>query len=492
MIKKVFLILKSILSVLIIAISVYLLYIIQKLAIIPDKYYFLLLGFLTILNIITIIGLFSKNKIFKIISIILFILIGTIDIIGIKYGKDTDEFLTNAFDNFQTETRVFHIVVKSSSDIKSLSDLNNLDISYYTFYNEDENIKKAINEQVSNANILPHDDLYDGFINFLTGHLTALVIDDGYLEVLSEAYDNLDTRLRILYTFEIESKKEEEETPTPSNPEESTPSASRTQINKGNSFNVYLSGSDSRSQNIANKTRSDVNMILTINPDTKTILLTSIPRDYYVQIHNQTGLKDKLTHSGIYGLDRSKETVADLFNIDMDYAVKVGFSAVVEVVDLVGGVDINSDKTFNSYHIKGWVVEKGINHMDGAHALAYARERYAYASGDRHRILNQQQVLEATLKKIMADKSILLKYDELLTSLSKLYITDIPREKIADMIKMQLNNMASWTFLTQSVDGTGSMQHTHVTPKSNLYVMIPNQSTVNSAKEQIIKVMEAR
>lgn len=489
--KKIFLILKTIICLFIVGLSIFLLDILKKLAIIPDKYFYFLLVVLVILNIISILGLFSKKKIFKIISIFLLLIIGVINIIGIKYGHETDEFLNNAFDNLKTETRVFHIVVKSKSDIKSLSDLNNRDISYYTFYNEDENIKKVISENIVNATVLPHDDLYDGFINFLTGHLTALVIDDGYLEVLSEAYDNLDTRLRVIYTFEIESQVKEPDS-TSNTEENPTPSTTRMEINKGNSFNIYLSGSDSRSQNIANKTRSDVNMVLTINPDTKTILLTSIPRDYYVQIHDQTGLKDKLTHSGIYGLNRSKETVADLFNIDMDYAVKVGFSAVVEVVDLVGGIDINSDKTFNSYHIPGWVVEKGINHMDGAHALAYARERYAYASGDRHRILNQQQVLEATMKKIMSDKTILLKYDELLTSLSKLYITDISREKISEMIRMQLDSMASWTFITQSVDGTGSMQHTHVTPNSNLYVMIPNESTVNSAKDKIKEVMEAR
>ncbi len=142
--------------------------------------------------------------------------------------------------------------------------------------------------------------------------------------------------------------------------------------------------------------------------------------------------------------------------------------------------------------MKGWHVEKGNNYMDGAKALAYARERYAYAGGDRHRILNQQQVLQATLTKITKSTSILTKYDQLLNSLKKLYITDIPRDVISSYVKMQLNDMASWSFQTQSVDGKGSMEPTHVTPRTKLYVMIPDESTVESARAKMKEVLEKR
>jgi LCP family protein required for cell wall assembly len=228
-------------------------------------------------------------------------------------------------------------------------------------------------------------------------------------------------------------------------------------------------------------------MILTINPYSKDILITSIPRDYYVQVHNQTGLKDKLTHAGIYGLDISEKTIEDLFDIEIDYSVKINFNAVTEIVDLVGGIDVYSDITFNSYHKKGWVVKKGWNHMDGSKALAYSRERYAYASGDRHRIQNQSQVLEAVLKKIMTNKKLLLQYDELLTSLSNLYRTTIPKEVVTLYVKEQLKDMSTWNFNTIRVNGSNASLPTYTAPKSKRYVMIPYEEDIKNAHEEISK-----
>ena len=226
-------------------------------------------------------------------------------------------------------------------------------------------------------------------------------------------------------------------------------------------------------------------MIVSINPYTHEILLTSIPRDYYVQVHGKTGLKDKLTHAGIYGLNTSAKTVGNLFDIEIDYSVKVGMNAVVEVVDLVGGIEVYSDITFNSYHMPGWVVKKGMNKMNGKKALAYARERYAYASGDRHRIKNQQQVLEAVLKKAMTDKSLLLKYDKLLASLGKFYRTDIPADVIKAFMQEQLETMPTWTFTTQTVDGRGASLPTYTAPQYKRYVMIPYEDDVRKASINI-------
>lgn len=468
-------------------ISCYLLNVVSKLNVLPNKYLYSLIAIILILNVIAGICLMVKKYWPKTITVILYILVLIISVLGIKYGEKTNEFLEKSFDNYKKEVTIYHVMVRSDRNFKSLSDLDNKDITYFTFYNDTDKIIDEINKNIKNADIRPHDDLYDTFINFLVGQLSAIVIDDGYLDVLSEDYKNLDKRLRTLYTFEVESlvKVEDEK-------KENNSPVKHKKINKRDNINIYLSGSDSRSKRIYNKSRSDVNMILSINKHTKTVLLTSIPRDYYVQVHGQTGLKDKLTHAGIYGLNISKETVEDLFDIEIDYSVKLGFSAVVELVDLVDGIDIESDIAFDSFHMPGWRVEKGINHMNGAKALAYARERYAYAGGDRHRILNQQQVLEATLSKLSHDKSLLTKYDKFLDSLSKLYITDIPRDVISEYVKMQLNDMSSWKFISQSVDGTGKMEHTYTAPKSNRYVMIPNQETVELARAKMKSVLEKK
>lgn len=249
--------------------------------------------------------------------------------------------------------------------------------------------------------------------------------------------------------------------------------------------NILISGSDSRNGKIVSKSRSDVNMILSINPSTHKILLTSIPRDYYVKLHGTKGNKDKLTHAGIYGINMSKETLEDLFNIKIDYTIKVGFNSLIELVDLIDGIDIESDITFNSSSIKGWTVNKGINHFDGKQALAYSRERYAYKNGDIHRIQNQQQVLEAIMNKMFNNKSLLLRYNKLLESLSNLYVTDIPNSYIKLIVKEQLTNMESWNIEKQYLKGSNSKKETYSMPGIKLYVMVPDNNSVKSASNNI-------
>jgi LCP family protein required for cell wall assembly len=207
-------------------------------------------------------------------------------------------------------------------------------------------------------------------------------------------------------------------------------------------------------------------------------------------VHGQTGLKDKLTHAGIYGLDTSRKTVEDLFNIKIDYSIKIGFKSVVELVDLVGGVDIDSDTEFDSYHMKGWHVKKGINHMDGKKALAYARERYAYRTGDRHRIQNQEQVLEAVLKKLSKSKTLLTKYEKILDSISKFYKTTIPKEYITLLIKDQLTDMEEWEIENMTVSGSDLVTNTHTSPKLKRYVMVPYEKDVKKVTERINEILD--
>ena len=493
--KKIFLGIKIVIVIAMLVLSFVLFNSVRTLDMLPNKYLYLIGGILGGINIIGAVTLFIKKWYTYVISGLFYLILIVTSVVGISVGDTANEFLDKAFNTYKEETATFYIMVKSKSSYKKLSDLDGKEVQYYTFYDNQEDMLNEVKSVIKAPVLKPHDDLFDCFINFLVYDYGALVIDEGYLDVLSEDYKNLDTRLKVLHTFEVKYKVLVDENGNPVNKEEDKDKVVTQKykdINKGDNINIYISGSDSRSNKIYNKTRSDVNMILTINKKTKTILLTSIPRDYYVQVHGQTGLKDKLTHAGIYGLDRSKQTVEDLFQIDIDYSVKVGMSAVPEVVDLVGGVEIYSDTEFDSFHMPGWHVKKGYNHMDGKKALAYARERYAYASGDRHRIKNQQQVLEGVLVKVLGDKSLLLKYDKLLDSLSKMYITDIPRDVISEYVKMQLDDMSKWTFISQSVDGKGSMEHTYTAPKSNRYVMIPNQDTVDAARLKIKQVLEAK
>lgn len=462
---------KNISAIIISLMSIYCYKLINDMNIIPNKYLYIFLGILITLNILGLIFMLLKKKIFSIFSIIIYLLIFIISILGIWYSSNTINYLDKSFSNNNVEVRQYNVLVLKKSEYKKIDDLISKKIGYVSIEGSTNDylssLKNRIEADYQEENI---NKLYNDFMN---KKVSAIVIENSYLDMLEEEFNNFKSSTRIIYSYDIENKNK---------------SVSR-EVKELSSFNVYISGSDSRSNSVVANSRSDVNMIASVNPDTNTILLTSIPRDYYVQLHGTSGIKDKLTHAGIYGVDMSRETLEDLFNIKIDYSIKVSMSSIVKLVDLIDGIDVYSDTTFNSYHIKGWTVNKGMNHMNGNQALAYARERYAYNNGDVHRVQNQQQVLAAVLEKVMSDKSILLKYDSLLNSFSDLYRTDIPKDLIALLVKNQLTNMKSIKVERQYVDGVGSMSETYSMPGVKLYVMNPNMSSVTLASNKINTVI---
>ena len=247
---------------------------------------------------------------------------------------------------------------------------------------------------------------------------------------------------------------------------------------------VYISGSDSRTSVHDETARSDVNIIAVINPTTSKILLVNIPRDYYVQLHDTTGLRDKLTHAGIYGVDMSRQTLEDLLDVKVDKTVKVGFDALETIVDALGGIDIYSDQDLNLKSGKCKFVGGTTQHVDGACALAFSRERHSYTTGDRHRGENQQQVISKILAKATTPAYI-LKLPEILRAADGLFETTFTYNEILDMIKFQIFSRPNWHVESISLDGTGSMQPTYSIPSQDLYVMIPNEDTVATAQEKI-------
>ena len=254
-------------------------------------------------------------------------------------------------------------------------------------------------------------------------------------------------------------------------------------------FNIYISGIDVYGD-IASVSRSDVNMIVTVNPKTHDVLLTSIPRDYYVQLHGTTGYKDKLTHAGTYGIDMSIATIEDLLEIDINYYVRVNFTTLISMVDSIGGIDVYSDKEFKAFTDSKCSYKLGTNHLNGKCALAFARERYAYKEGDRHRVENQQAVLTAILNKTLSSKTIVTKYTGILNSLGSSFQTNMPQDKIYSLVNMQLDKMPSWNITNYSLDGTDGRNYTYSYAGSKLYVMNPDYKTVVKARELIDNLME--
>lgn len=245
-------------------------------------------------------------------------------------------------------------------------------------------------------------------------------------------------------------------------------------------FSVYISGIDVYGD-ISTTSRSDVNILATVNPKTKQVLLVSTPRDYYVQTTVSGGSYDKLTHAGIYGVDCSMGTLANLYGVDVQYYFRVNFTGFEKVIDALGGVTVYSDESFTTYH-GGYSISQGENNMDGKKALCFARERYSVSGGDRGRGKNQMKVIKAVIDKACSP-AILNDFNGLISSLTGSFETNMTSDEISSLVKMELSDMASWNIVQYSVDGFGDSKTTYSTPNSHAYVMQPDMSTVEAAKQ---------
>ena len=426
--------------------------------------------------IVAVLGFFSLHKKHKkIIDIISFsfeAVVIALLCVATYYFNITTGFL-NKINSLNYQIEEYYVIVKSDSDIYQLEDLNEKTLGIYN--DVSDNYNAALNEVVSLVNVekITHDDFTDAAIAMLDGADHALLLKGAMQEVVSEIVpDFTNKNIRIIYTAQVK-------TPLAEDTEGQSIDIST------EPFNIFISGIDTYGE-ISKVARSDVNMIVSINPKTNRILLTSIPRDYYVQLHGTTGTKDKLTHAGIYGVDMSRQTLEDLFNITIPYYVRVNFSTLVQVIDSIDGIDITPDTTFVAKSDKSCYFTSGqTQHVYGKCALAYSRERYAYASGDRHRVQNQQDVLAAVINKVTSSKVLVSKYSDLLSSLSGGIQTNIPRSQIYKLVNTQLDKMPSWGIEKISVDGSGSMNVTYSTGSQILYVMIPNEDTLSTAKTKI-------
>ena len=319
-------------------------------------------------------------------------------------------------------------------------------------------------------------ELADGILN---GEVNAMLLNSGYLSVYEDmdGYTDFSTKIKEVGTVDVES--------TIQSAEESAPIEPITTANGGKVYTIYLSGIDTRGEMTA-KSRSDVNIIATVNTDTHEILLVSTPRDYFVPLSISGGAPDKLTHAGIYGIDVCMDTLGMLYDIDINYYFRINFGGFVKVIDALGGITVNSDYDFDSKNILGYHFNKGENYVNGEQALIFARERYAFQEGDRQRGKNQMEVIRGVVKKALSPE-ILTSYSSILSSLDGCFGTNITYEEIAQILQQQLTNGGDWTIVSYSVNGTGATEKPY-SMSQKAYVMVPDYDTVNKAKSLMEKV----
>lgn len=434
--------------------------------VIPNKYLFIIVGIMVLFILLISLGFkFIKRKSFKIFLVLLEFILSIISVIFSLYIYRTNTFFDSVKD-IDSETDIYYVIVEKDSSYKKIEDLNNKNIGIFM-----EN-DKAINElekeiefsKVEIENVLQITSNFNSF--------DGIFLNSAYYDLICDENDDFNDKVRIIKKITITN--------------DSDLSSDGVDVVK-DSFNILISGIDTGGP-IGVTSRSDVNIVMTINPKTHEILLTHIPRDFYVYLHGITSSKDKLTHAGIYGVDMTLKTVEDLLDIDIDYYIRVNFTTVEKMVDAIGGVDVVSDQAFSEY---GYSFKKGINHLDGENALMFSRIRHVLPGGDRDRGRHQEAVITAIFNKITTSEVLLKDYNKLLSSLSDTFQTNLKTSDFKKIIKHQIDGMYSWNINSISVDGTSSKDYCYSLGQS-AYVMIPDDRTVDKAHKYISGIIDGK
>lgn len=474
------------LSILLVVASFYLLYQLIKINVLPTKLLFLITIIFVLLDAIFALLLcyYTRAIVSKIICVVITLVLIFGSCIGGFYISKTGSLLTNITNVTKHAKNTVSVVVKQSSDINNKSQLNGLSVGTLRTIGT-QGSSKALTE-LSKDGIVMNQSEYDSLSAmleaFYNGEVDSIIINESSRSQIldMESYADFDNNTRVVYqtSYKVEN----------------TDKANAVSDITSKPFNVLISGSDTRGGFDENG-RSDVIMVATVNPKTSTILLTSVPRDFYVTTACDVadgcmqGALDKITHTGIHGTNTTKRTVEQLLGVEINYTFKVGFDTVTDLVDALGGVDVYVEPGYavtNQY----FSVHEGVNHLNGHDALEYARERYAYTEGDRQRTKNQQQVLMGIVNEA-TKPSVITKYASIMDAMANTFSTTMSNEEISDLIKYQINNNPKWKMEQYMVDGTGdTLMCAELGDAAS--VMVPDQSTVKMAKDKINAVLAGK
>ena len=457
--------------------------------------YLLLGGFLLFLIFRHNILAFRYLNIISAVLVLLAALVGLLLIVYKKAEKFTVFFLTFAilvssvslyalqqfvgFTNHINSTSNYSeysisVVVLKDSDINNVTQLDTVTGPTET---DNDNIQKLLADiktsQSKDLTVENATSYLAAYKSLLSGEAKAIVLNSVFENIIEAEYPDYASKIKKIYT-----KNLIKEVAAP-------------KVSKNKAFNIYVSGIDTYGP-ISSVSRSDVNILMTVNRDTKKILLTTTPRDSYVPIadggNNQ---KDKLTHAGIYGVDSSIHTLENLYGVDINYYVRLNFTSFLKLIDLLGGIDIYNDQEFTA-HTNGKYYPVGNVHLDSEQALGFVRERYSLADGDRDRGRNQQKVIVAVIQKLTSTEA-LKNYDNIIKGLQDSLQTNMPLETMMDLVNTQLESGGNYKVNSQDLKGTGRMDlPSYAMPDSNLYMMEIDDNSLAAAKAAINDVMEGK
>lgn len=476
----------KILSFILVVVTVFLFSTIIYLNMLPLNYLISIFVGLTVISLFLVYKLNHRSlvitKLFVTFLSILMIIVEVFISIYLIFSLD---FINNIFDN-NKYSEVYGIYVVKDR-YKKVDALNDKTLGIYSNDEYIDNALESLNNKIK-YRTNKYNLIDDAIADVYDDKVSALVINEALIDLYKEEKE---FELYRLSEIKLNVKKDSD----------------YKEVNvKKDSFTVYLSGIDS-SGRVANSARSDVNILAVVNPKKGKILLVATPRDYYVTLASK-GAKDKLTHAGIYGINESAKTLGNLYDVDINYYARINFTSFVKLIDTLGGINVNVEKPDYRYNLdidcgSGYVCEQNSNRefgdslikikygnqtLNGEQALAYSRNRHQYASGDVARQKHQQQVLEGITDKLMS-KTILTKYNSILKSLSNGIKTNIDKDTISKLVTKQLKDNTGWSIESVVAIGKDAYNYAYSTGKSKVYVIEPDEESVNSIKDKIKEVI---
>ena len=456
-----------------IVLTCFLLFLIFRYHILAVSYINLLLA--AIMVFIALVALFlisnRKAKKFTLIMLLLSIVASSLALVGVHQFVSLANHL-NATSNYSSYS--ISVAVLADSEIGNVSQLSSVTAPTKT---DAENIKKLLDDIKTSQNkdlkVEDSSSYLAAYKSLLAGETKAIVLNSVFENLIEQEYPDHAKKIKKIYTKELTKTVE----------------APKSSQNKA--FNIYISGIDTYGP-ISSVSRSDVNIIMTVNQETKKILLTTTPRDAYVPIadggNNQN---DKLTHAGIYGVDASIHTLENLYGIDLNYYARLNFTSFLKLIDLLGGVDVYNDQDFTSLH-GNYHFPVGNVHLNSEQALGFVRERYSLANGDGDRGRNQQKVISAIVQKLTSAEA-LKNFDDIMQSLQDSVQTNMPPETMVSLVNAQLASGGKYTVITRDLKGTGRMDlPSYAMPDSNLYMLEVDPNSLETLKVEIKDIMEGK
>ena len=431
------------------------------------------IGLLVVLAISIFLQKSKKSPLVTTVVLVIFSLVSLVGIFGFKQMID----ITNRMNQTAAFSEVeMSIVVPKESDIKDVSQLTSVQAPTKVDKNNIETLMSALKKDkkvdVKVDDVASYQEAYD---NLKSGKSKAMVLSGSYASLLESVDSNYASNLKTIYTYKIKKKN----------------SNSAKQVDS-KVFNIYISGIDTYGS-ISTVSRSDVNIIMTVNMNTHKILLTTTPRDAYVKIPGGGADQyDKLTHAGIYGVETSEQTLENLYGIKIDYYARINFTSFLKLIDQLGGVTVHNDQAFTSLHGK-FDFPVGDIQMNSEQALGFVRERYSLDGGDNDRGKNQEKVISAIVNKLASLKSV-SNFTSIVNNLQDSVQTNMSLDTINDLANTQLDSGSKFTVTSQAVTGTGSTGQltSYAMPNSSLYMMKLDDSSVASASQAIKNLMEEK